>query len=126
MYMGVAGRLTHVTFPVLTCKNQVVGEVSKFKYLSVLVDKTLKFNEHTICIKCKVFIKMKTLGTNRAFTDEKLAIHLHKSHILPHIDYADVIYYATSKTDCQTLRVMQNGCLQICYNRHQWLSCIAK
>ncbi len=39
---------------------------------------------------------------------------LYKSLIVPHIDYGDVVYDAASKKDCQTLQVIQNGCLCIC------------
>ena len=57
---------------------------------------------------------MKMLGRARSFISENLAVQLYKSLIMPHIDYGDVVYDAASKKDCQTLQVIQNGCLRIC------------
>ena len=58
-------------------------------------------------------IRMKSLARIRTFITEQLAVQLYKS-FMPHINYGDVVYDAASKKDCNTLQVIQNGCLRIC------------
>ena len=90
--METVGKLNTATFPDLICKDQVICEVNSFKYLGVMVDSTLKFNDHTNYIKGKVFFKMKPLRCIRTFNNDKLALQLSKSLILPHIDYVDIVF----------------------------------
>ena len=115
MYIATSVKVSKASFPELKCKEQVIGEVDSFKYLGAVLDNSLKFDKHTSYIRRKVFIKMKTLGRIRSFISEKLALQLYKSLIVPHLDYVNVIYDAANKRDFQTLQVIQNGCLRICF-----------
>ncbi len=114
MFIGTGSKLSKAKFQDIKCKGEVIGMIESFKYLGVILDNTLRFDKHTSYIKKKVFLKMKMLGLIRSFISESLALQLYKSLIMPHIDYDDVIYDAANKKDCQTLQVIQNGCLRIC------------
>ena len=39
---------------------------------------------------------------------------MHRSPVIPHFDYSNVIYDAMTKADANTLQVLQNQCLRIC------------
>ena len=114
MYIGTSAKLSKAIFAEIECKGETIGKVDSFKYLGVILDNLLMFDKHTSYIKRKVFLKMKMLGRVRSYISESLALQLYKSLIIPHIDYGDVVYDAASKRDCQTLQVIQNGCLRIC------------
>ena len=61
MYLGTTQRLGNVDIPVTKCEDQLIENVTKFKYLGVIVDRFLKFDEHVKYLKGKVYAKMKTL-----------------------------------------------------------------
>ncbi len=114
MYIGTNARIARADFPSVSCMQEIIEEVDHFKYLGVVLDKSLSFDKHTNYIKRKVFVRMKCLARIRTFITEKLAVQLYKSLIIPHIDYGDVVYDAASKRNCKTLQVIQNGCLWVC------------
>ncbi len=114
MFIGTSHKLSKANFSDIECKGETIGRVESFKYLGVILDNLLRFDKHTNYIKRKVFLKMKMLGRVRSFISESLTLQLYRSLILPHIDYGDVVYDVAGKRDCQTLQVIQNGCLWIC------------
>ncbi len=98
MYIGTRNKVSEANFPPLICKNKTIREVDQFKYLGVILDKTLKFDKHTSYIKRKVFIRMKWLVRIRTFIS---TIQLYKSLRVPHIDYGDVVYDAACHNECK-------------------------
>ena len=98
----------------VSCNNEKVERVSKFKYLGVILDQNLKFNEHTDFVKRKTFAKMKALARIRQFVTQGVSLQLYKSLIIPHVDYGDVLYDSLSKGDAKKLQIIQNKCLRIC------------
>ena len=98
----------------VVCNNQIIETVVKFKYLGIIIDRYLKFDEHVRYLKGKVYAKMKTLGCVRQFVSQKMSLDMYTSLVVPHLDFGDVIYDAVSKTEAQTLQVPQNQCLRIC------------
>ena len=91
-----------------------VESVSEFKYLGVVLDRHLSFDNHTTYLRRKVMVKMKMLGRIRQYVSQSLAIMLYNSLILPDFDYADIIYDSFSKHNANKLQVMQNKCLKLC------------
>ena len=57
LYLDTSAKVSRAQFQQLECKGETVGEVDNFKYLSLILDNTPKFDKHTSYIKRKVFIK---------------------------------------------------------------------
>ena len=114
MYVGTAQRLNSIDIPVIKCNDQIVDSVPRFKCLGIIIDRNLKFDEHVKYLKGKIYAKMKTLGHVRSFISQSMALDMYKSLVIPHLDFGDAIYDVVSKTDAQTLQVLQNQCLRIC------------
>ena len=102
-------------------RNQV-ETVHKFKYLGMVLDENLKLIEHIDYVRRKVYTKLKALGRLRPYISKSMSIQLYKSFIIPHFDYADVVYDSMSKQLSQQLQVLQNRCLRICCNSGDYVS----
>ena len=48
--------------------------------------------------------------------DENTSVAIYKSTILPHMDYADVLYDENSKESLKQLQLVQNKALRLAYN----------
>ena len=114
MFIGTAQRLSNIAIPPVVCKGEIIESVTKFKYLGIIIDRHLKFDEHVKYLKGKIYAKMKTLSRVRQFISQGMSLDMYKSLVIPHLDFGDVVYDAVSKTDAQTLQVLQNQCLRIC------------
>ena len=94
--------------------NTQIDNVSVFKYLGVQLDSQLKFDRHVLYIRRKVFTKLKAIGRLRQSISKGLALQLYTSMVIPHFDYAYVVYDGMSKGDAAQLEVLQNKCLRLC------------
>ena len=94
--------------------NSQIECVSVFKYLGVQLDCQLKFDHHVAYIRRKVYTKLRAIGRLRQSISKGMAIQLYNSMIIPHFDYADVVYDGMSKGNADQLEVLQNKCLRVC------------
>ena len=62
----------------------------------------------------KVTHKLSVLTKIRKYIDVHTSLTLYKSMILPHFDYGDIIYEATSNENLNDLQILQNKCLRLC------------
>lgn len=87
--------------------------VEEFKYLGVVLDTTLSFNNHIDYIKNKV--AKKNYFLSRVGTDLSVYTRLiiYKTVILPHFMYCATILYSANKTKLTDLQVVQNKSLRI-------------
>ncbi len=88
--------------------------VNKYKYLGVVLDGKLKFDQHVKYIHGKIYPKMKTLGRVHNQIGKGTAIYLYKSLINPLFTFSDYIYAGISEQDKSKLQVLQNSCIRIC------------
>ena len=77
--------------------------VPHMKYLGVILDQHLTFDEHVAYLQSKVVKKLGIVRKARDFLDRPAAITLYKSLVLPHIDYCDIVYECTSIGNLQKL-----------------------
>ncbi len=122
MLFGTKQRLSNSGHLDIKYDHDQVETVHKFKYLGVVLDQNLKFNEHIDYVRRKVYAKLKALGRLRPYISKSMSIQLYKSFIIPHFDYADVVYDSMSKQLSQQLQVLQNRCLRICCNSTDYVS----
>ncbi len=98
---------------------QDVKIVDRFKYLGVILDPYLKFDKHVDYIKRKVVGRLRMMSKLRPITNEKTALTLYKTLVIPIIDYYDIIYNCLTKRDSETLQQLQNGACRIILQRNK-------
>lgn len=92
----------------ITINDFIIEEVTKFKYLGVIIDSELNFNAHCEYIKNKMAKKIGLLFrlSNKISMFAKLTIY--KSMISPHIDYCGTTLIFLNKQQILTLQKVQN------------------
>ena len=81
-----------INHPDLIFNNSVVQRTSQQKYLGLILDKKLNFNQH---IKDKLSKANKGIGVLRKlfhYLPRSSLLLMYKSFIRPHLDYGDIIY----------------------------------
>ena len=78
------------------------------KYLGVILDDHLTFDEHITYIVNKASKKLGVLRRAREFLNRSTKILLYKSLVLPHLDYCDLVYMCTKEENLQRLQQIQN------------------
>ena len=79
-----------------------------FKYLGMVLDRTLSFNEHIEYIKKKVSKTVGMLSRVRHLLTTDAANRLYKTMILPVFDYSDVTRHNSGKSNCDILVGLQS------------------
>ena len=83
-----------------------------FQHLGFSLDQTLNFKHHLELLINNISFKLYLFSKVRRFLNEKCAIIIYKTMILPFYDYCDIIYMFSNnpelrKMDRQHLRVMR-------------------
>ena len=116
MMFGTNRELNNMTQTHVYFGEESLEIVKKYKYLGVVLDRKLKFDEHVKYNHGKMYPKMKTLGRVRNLIGQGTAIYLYKSLINPLFTFSDYVYAGTSVQDKSKLQVLQNICIRICLN----------
>ncbi len=85
----------------LTVGSSKIERVPSMKYLGVILDEHLTFDEHITYILTKSSKKLGILRRARDYLNKSSKILLCKSLILPHLDYCDIVYMCTSESNLQ-------------------------
>lgn len=96
--------------------------VNTYKYLGLVIDETLSFDNHIeyICgiIKGKIYL----LNKIRKYINVKTALLLYKSSILSYFDIGDMFYNSAKKSLLAKLQIYQNKALRCIYYEDKGLS----
>ena len=98
---------------IITINNELIQTVSSFKYLGVLLDSTLNYNQHIASVVRTVLHKVTLLSKVKRYLQDESAIQIYKSMILPYIDYADVVFANSNVSDIEKLQRLQNRRLKV-------------
>ncbi len=109
---GTRPRLSKCESLNVECDGINLEQVTSYKYLGVMIDSSLSFNENTEYIYSKVIKRLGVLGRSRYFLSQELALYLYKQLILPLIDYGDVFYDGTSQKNSIIIQKLQNAALR--------------
>ena len=93
----------------LTIRTNKIEWVFTFKYLGVLLDKYLTFNDHIDFAVSKASMKLVILRKSREYLDRKTAVFLYKSLVLPLMDYCSLVYTNTNEANLNRLQLVQNA-----------------
>jgi Reverse transcriptase (RNA-dependent DNA polymerase)/Endonuclease-reverse transcriptase len=105
--------------PTIYCGNNIIEQVSKTKYLGVILDARLSFNHHLDYIKAKInknISVFKRLSSCRMLSQE-VSYRLYHAYIRPHYQSILNIYPALSHTKQQQLEALNR---KIFRNIHRW------
>ena len=91
-----------------------IERVNSYKYLGVILDINLSFNNHLEnCLKL-VSHKAYLLSKIRKYINVTTAVTIYKTMILPIVEYGDVLYAGSNKKLLHDLQVAQNRILRTC------------
>ncbi len=114
--------------------NEPLKRVSFAKYIGMYIDENLKWNVHIDNIIPKIFAKIGVLRSLRNIIPTATLKLLYNAIVLPHFDYADVVYDSASETSKSKLKILQTGAAKLIsgsgpranrnliYKRLDWLS----
>ena len=92
----------------LNLKGHKIIQVKTFKYLGLYIDEELKWDAHVNHLCEKVGRMISFLGRIRQFVNRRILNQIYRSVILPHLDYADIVWHSSyEKYSCQ-LQKLQN------------------
>ncbi len=97
----------------LTIGGKPIERVSSMKYLGVILDEHLTFDEHIQYILFKSSKKLGILRRSKEYLNNSTRKLLYQSLILPHMDYCDTVYMCTTEKNLQKLQIVQNSAFRI-------------
>ena len=113
MIFGTSSRLKTCPPPDIHIDNTAIEQVDSFKYLGVVLDRTLSFSKHIEHIATKVNCRIAMLGRASKYLPKHLLLTLYKSLALPYMDYCDTVWDSCSCQLKNRLQILQNRALRI-------------
>ena len=95
---GSEKRLKDCTIPQVKIDNAEIEHVESYKYLGLLLDANLNWNEHVNSLCKKLRQRLGVLRRVRGYLDQATALMLFNALVLPIADYCDTVYGNCSKT----------------------------
>ena len=115
MLIGSKNKLKNVKDTTIKINDITIERVPNFKYLGMVIDENLLWDVHIDKLYTKTCQKLGAVRKSRNCLNEKTALNLYKSLVLPHIDYGDVVYTTATKELLDKLQKVQNrACRIIC------------
>ena len=109
MFFGTQATLSQMNEVKASTAGVTLETVHTFKYLGVMLDSLLSFNDHINYIKGKTFAKIKLLSKVSCILDRDTLLLVYKTLILPILEYGTVIYHGMSVQNADTLQKLQNA-----------------
>ena len=88
---------------ILKLNGETISHVPTFKFLGVFLDQTLNFRHHLDMLINTINFKLNLFSKIRRYLNEKCALIIYKSMVIPYFDYADVIYMYSNNPDLKKL-----------------------
>ena len=96
-------------------EGQVIQQSKVFKYLGVILDDRLSFNEHVLYIESKVSRVLGVFSRLRYLLTAETANRLYKAMVLPILDYCDTVWHGGGKTNSIKIERLQRRAGRIVY-----------
>ena len=122
MVFGTRSRVKSAKNVKIKINNEEIQTVPSFKYLGILLDSTLNYNQHIASVIRTVLHKITLLSKVKRYLRDESALQIYKSMILPYLDYADVVFANSNAVDIEKLQRLQNRCLKVCTGRDRLFS----
>lgn len=95
--------------PILFLSGTQIIYVDKYKFLGITFDKKLKWTHHIKEVKSKATKNLniiKMLAHSRFGSDRKTLLKIHKTMILPVLDYGNLVYATANKNILSTINTV--------------------
>ena len=102
MKIGSRPALMNTGDVVIKLNNQILKEVSTYKYFGVLLDNQLIWKDHLLYICKRIYPKLSLLNRLSSFLPRYVLLNIYKQTILPILDYGCIVWL-----DC-----VVKGCLK--------------
>ena len=84
-----------------------------FKYLGIVVDESLSWNNHVSYIASRVYPKLKLLNRISSFLSPAILLKIYKITILPILVYGCIVWGLCSEKNSDFLERLQNKAMRI-------------
>ena len=116
MIYGMRAQLKKIQYHRLMIGDEIIEKVQSFKYLGMILDPVLSFNKHIDSIRSIYAHKLLLYNKICFYLDTPKMLDLYKSHVLPYVDYGDVLYAGANKGKLDKLQRLQNQALRVALN----------
>lgn len=99
----------------LMISTTILQRVNSYVYLGINIDETLSFRKALTSVYGQTSNKMYLLSLMRKYLNEKAAIRIFKSMVLPYMEYVFFCLNPCTDKDITKLQRLQNRGLRICY-----------
>jgi exonuclease III len=96
--------------------------VDEIKYLGVILDSHLKFNQHILLINKKVGKKINYLARVGKYLSPWTKLLIYKSIIAHHFEYCCTILWETNEENIKKLQLLQNKAMRVILRCHKYTS----
>lgn len=112
-YMLITNKIRTGHVDTLSIDGEVVEQVNVVKYLGVMVDEKLNFNEHIDYIIRKAASKYGMLCKINKFLSFDNKVMLYKTLVAPHFEYCASILFLASKRQMTRMQTVQNRTMRL-------------
>ena len=93
--------------------DSILKQQRHFKYLGVVVDESLSWNNHMSYIASRVYPKLKLVNRISSFLSPAFLLKIYKMTILPILDYGCIVWGLCSKKNFDFLERLQSKAMRI-------------
>lgn len=111
-YMLMTRRTVDPDIITLNIANNPLQRVDKIKYLGIIIDDKLKFDEHLKYTEAKLGKKIGIMFRSCKFISKKYKIMVYRSMIEPHFIYCPTILFTFTDTQISNLQKKQNKAMR--------------
>ena len=95
------------------CRDSILKQQRHFKYLGVVADESLSWNNHVSYVASRVYPKLKLLSRISSFLSPEILLKIYKTTNLPIWDYGCIVWGFCSKKNSDFLERLQNKAMRI-------------
>ena len=117
MLVGSQQKLVRVTDFCITARNKTLGRVYEFKYLGVMLDPCLSWNDHIGLSSTKISSRLGMLRKARRVIPREACITLYDTMILRFFYYCSAVWDGCGKTNRDYLDKLQRRAVRIIEGR---------
>ena len=104
----------------LTISNHVIEMQEFIKFLVVLLDENLYWKEHIKYTENKIAKNLGLLYKARPFLERNALLALYSSYIQNYINYANIAWGSTCRTNFKKLTVIKKHAIRIIFNKNRF------
>src|SRR5579872_4641501 len=102
----------------ITIENENIAQVDSTKFLGVIVDQKLNWQQHNVYISLKISKSLNILNMLKYIIQKKCLISLYYSLVYPHLNYCIIVWGSAYNTALHRLLVLQKRAIRTISNSH--------